>query len=89
MDLDSLLETVTDELEFPVTDRDLLERFGDAEVELEESGAAGTPRPLREYVEPGDPPRESEPETASPDGTRPHEFESETELRSYLQSFRD
>ena len=38
MDLDEFLDDVSNELEFPVTDSDLLDRYGDTEIEVDGEG---------------------------------------------------
>ena len=83
MDLETLIENVRDELGFPVTDRDLADRFGDTEVDLEDDDERG-PAPLTDYIEPGK--RTASSTETGGDGPSATRFDDEAEMRSYLYS---
>lgn len=79
MRLDELTERVEEELGFPVTRQELVERFGHLEIE-----APTEPLSLREYLEQrGDSDAPLEGSADAGQGS-PNEFDSPKNLESYL-----
>ena len=88
MNIDSLLETVSDELGFPVSSGDLVDRFSEESIEFDSAETdRATPRSLREHLEDGPPTQSAD--ARDREAGPPDRFKSRQEIRTYLMSVRD
>ena len=94
MDLDSFLDDVADDLGFPVTDDDLVDRYGDTEIDVDGEGdddgftgkleeIFGADETTEQY--------ETEPQgsdPATPDSDRSKTYESREAVQAHVYSFK-